>query len=214
MVNEVDFENPDTVHSVFEEIKNLNNNTGVYKLGWQGLNIMFQGGIRRGECIGVEALQHKYKTGTTLSIFSQIATLNTPIQTKEEIEAKKKPLLVRFSFEDNLTNNLQFIYQYLRANEGVSVTSKDFETISASEMTKYILSKLTATGFHIKMCRIDPNQWTYSSLVNKIIDCRYHKCPIRKIPYGYVMLINSHPHTPNRVAYPNYKHTLKLLLLS
>lgn len=187
MVNEVDFENPDTVHSVFEEIKNLNNNTGVYKLGWQGLNIMFQGGIRRGECIGVEALQHKYKTGTTLSIFSQIATLNTPIQTKEEIEAKKKPLLVRFSFEDNLTNNLQFIYQYLRANEGVSVTSKDFETISASEMTKYILSKLTATGFHIKMCRIDPNQWTYSSLVNKIIEYEAQGYAVHVLMVDYLL---------------------------
>ena len=41
-----------------------------------------------------------------------------------------------------------------------------------------------------------------------------YQASIRKIPYGYVMLINSHPHTPNRVAYPNYKHTLKLLLLS
>lgn len=170
VVNEIDFENPDSVTTVFEEVKSLNNNTGVYKLGWQDINIMTQGGFRRGESVGIEALQHKYKTGFSLSVFMQIPLHNTPIMTKEESEANKKPLLVRISFEDNLTNNLQFMYQYLKAIEGTPVSVKDFESLSASEMTEYILKKLTATGFHIKMRRVDPSQWTYSSLINYIIE--------------------------------------------
>lgn len=76
VVNEVDFENPESVNTVFEEVRNLNNNTGVYKTGWQAVNRMLQGGIRRGEAVGIEALQHKYKTGSSLSLYLQIALHN------------------------------------------------------------------------------------------------------------------------------------------
>lgn len=170
VVNELDFANPESVTTVFEEVKCLNDNTGVYKLGWQDINIMTQGGIRRGECVGVEALQHKYKTGFTLSMFMQMALYNTPIVTKEEKELNKKPLLLRISFEDSLTNNLQFMYQYLKATEGEPVAQKDFSMLSAEDMTKYVLAKLTATGFHIKMRRVDPSLWSYSSLINYVIE--------------------------------------------
>lgn len=169
LVNEVDFENPDSLNVVFDDVKNLNNNTGIYKTGWHAFNRMCQGGFRTsGEFILLAALQHKYKSGFTLSLFSQIATYNTPII--NERNAGKKPLLLRISFEDSLSNNLQFLYQYHKAAEGYPVTSKDFDSLSSKDMSEYILSKLTATGFHIKMLRVDPSQWTYTHLFNKIIE--------------------------------------------
>lgn len=187
VVNEIDFENPDSVATVFEEVKSLNNKTGVYKLGWQDVNKMTQGGIRRGECVGIEALQHKYKTGFTLSMFMQIALHNSPIMTKEELESNKKPLLVRISFEDNLTNNLQFMYQYLKAIENTPISIKDFETLSAKDMTEYVLKKLTATGFHIKMRRVDPSQWTYSSLINYIIELEAQGYSVHVLMCDYLL---------------------------
>lgn len=39
---------------------------------------MLQGGFRRGEFWLIPALQHKFKTGFSLSIFSQIALYNKP----------------------------------------------------------------------------------------------------------------------------------------
>lgn len=170
IVSEVDFENDESIETVFEDIKNLNSESGVYRLGWQDVNNQCQGGVRRGETVSVGALQHKYKTGWTLSIFSQIATLNKPLPTREEIEKGKKPLLLRISFEDNLTNNLQFLYQYLKANEGNIVHQKDFSRLSSGEMSKYVKQRLTATGFHVKMLRVDPTQWNYSALFNKVIE--------------------------------------------
>lgn len=187
LVNEVDFENPDSVFSVFEEVKNLNNNKSIYKTGWQALNKMTQGGIRRGEFVTIGALQHKYKTGFSLSLFMQIATLNAPIVTPEEKD--KKPLMLRISFEDSLTNNLQFMYQYLKAGDGETVNSKDFEDLDTKEMTKYILSKLTATGFNIKMMRVDPSQWTYSSVINKIIDLEAQGYALHTLMLDYVTLL-------------------------
>jgi hypothetical protein len=100
----------------------------------------------------------------------QVPLFNKPIVTPKELEEKRKPLLLRISFEDNLTNNLQFMYQYLKASVGIKVAKKDFLTLTAKEMTEFIIGKLTSTGFHIKMMRVDPSQWTYASVVNKIIE--------------------------------------------
>ena len=93
-----------------------------------------RGGIRRGEFVTMGALQHKYKTGSTLSMFMQIALHNQPIVTPEE--AGKKPLLLRISFEDSLTNNVQFMYQYLKAVDGEMLKPKDFEYLDSKDMTQ------------------------------------------------------------------------------
>ena len=187
LVSEVDFESPESVTTVFDEVKNLNNEAGVYRLGWQGVNKMLQGGIRRGECMGVEALQHKYKTGSTLSMFCHIALHNIPITTKEEAEGNKKPLLLRISFEDSLSNNLQFMYQYLKSVDGEQVGMKDIANLSAKDMTQYTLSRLTKTGFHIKMLRVDPNQWTYSSVMNKVIELEAQGYAIHVLMLDYML---------------------------
>lgn len=189
VVGELDFDNPDSVDVVFNEVKNLNSNTGVYRFGWQAANRMTQGGTRRGETVGVGALQHKYKTGFTLSSFCQFATLNKPIMTKEEIEQGKKPLLLRISFEDNLTNNLQFMYQYLKANEGTPVSAKDFADLTTEELREYITIRLTATGFKIKMRRVDPSQWTYSSLINYMIELEAEGYSVHLLMVDYLFMM-------------------------
>lgn len=189
VVNELDFENPESVEVIFEEVRNINNNNGVYKLGWQGVNKMTQGGIRRGEAVGVEALQHKYKTGSTLSMFMDIAIYNKPIVTEKEKQTNKKPLLLRISFEDSLTTNLQFMYQYLKEAEGVHVHKKDFEEIPASEMKDYVIRRLSATGFSIKMRRVDPSQWTYTALLNYIIELEAQGYAVHVLMVDYLLMM-------------------------
>lgn len=189
VVNEVDFENQDSITTVFEDVKNVNGNSGVYRFGWQGLNRILQGGIRLGESVGLEALQHKGKTITSLSMFMQIAALNNPIMSDEDREAKKKPLLLRISFEDSLTTNLQFMYSYLSACEGNHVSKKDFETLTASDMSKYVLKRLTATGFHIKMMRVDPSQWTYVHIFNKVIELEAQGYKVHVLMVDYLLMM-------------------------
>lgn len=189
VVGELDFDNPDSVDVVFNEVRNLNSNSGVYRFGWQGMNRMSQGGTRRGETVGVGALQHKYKTGFTLSSFCQFATLNSPIMTEKEVLEGKKPLLLRISFEDNLTNNLQFMYQYLKANEGTPVSAKDFADLTTEELREYITKRLTATGFKIKMRRVDPSQWTYLSLLNYIIELEAEGYSVHLLMVDYLFML-------------------------
>ena len=119
----------------------------------------------------------------------QIALYNKPIVTKEEVEAGKKPLLLRVSYEDSLVANLQFMYQFLQNQNNVSVTKRDFETLPAAEMSKYVLEKLTATGFHIKMMRVDPGQWTYSHLFNKIIELESQGYAVHLLMVDYLLMM-------------------------
>lgn len=190
IVNEMDFDNVDSVNTVFEEVKNLNSNKAIYKTGFQALNRMLQGGIRRGEtgnCGG--ALQHNYKTGFSTSLFVSIATNNAPIVTKEEAEQNRKPLLVRISFEDSLTNNTQFIYQYLKANAGEIVKPKDFETLDTKEMTKYIMERMTATGFSVKMMRVDPSQWSFADVFSKIYEYESQGYAVHVLQLDYISML-------------------------
>ena len=187
MVNEIDFSNPDSLNVAFEEVRNLNNNKSIYKFGIQDFNTMCQGGIRRGEYMSIGALQHKYKTGFSLTAFMDVAINNVPIVTPEEKD--KKPLLLRISFEDSLTNNLQFMYQYLKACDGEFLSAKDFEGLTPEEMTAYIIPKLSATGFHIKMMRVDPSQWSYSSVINKIIELEAQGYAVHLAMLDYALLL-------------------------
>ncbi len=189
VVSEVDFESHSSVETIFQEVKNINNSNGIYKFGWKGINRLLQGGIRLGETIGLEALQHKGKTITSLSLFMHIALFNKPIMTKEDIETKKKPLLLRISFEDSLTSNLQFCYEYLKATDGTPVTKKDLETLSSNEMAAYAIPKLTSNGFHIKMIRVDPSQWSYTNIFNKIIELEAQGYKLHVLMVDYLLMM-------------------------
>ncbi len=179
LIDDIDLGDEGSVSTVFKEIQDNSTSKTVLKFGWQALNKMLQGGIRRGEFMTVGALQHQYKTGVTLSMFIQIAKYNIPIM----IDATKKPLLLRISFEDSLTNNLQFLYQNLKENElGVRVKVND---VPVEEMSSYVKTKMQINGYHIKMMRVDPTKWSYREICNKVIEfeSQGYECHLLMIDY-------------------------------
>ena len=112
VVSEIDLTDNDSTAKVFEQIQDNRKGTGILKTGWKGINRMLQGGFSRGDTVVVGALQHKFKTGFTLTLFKQIALYNKPYT----INPEKKPLLVRISVEDDITTNLKFLYKSLYEN--------------------------------------------------------------------------------------------------
>jgi hypothetical protein len=137
-----------------------------FQFGWQDINGMFNGMLRRGECFVLHALQHNYKTGFSLSMFVQAALFNTP----KMIDPTKKPLLLRISFEDAATLNLQFIYKYLYENEtGHIIDEIDVAKLEPKVIAKFVKERLMKTGFHIKILKIDPLGWTINDLFNKVL---------------------------------------------
>jgi hypothetical protein len=163
IVNEIDMNDDAGVEALVGEVTEMNDGNGLMVLGLQGLNRMFQGGLRRGEEVLLGALQHNYKTGLSLTIFKQIALYNKPYM----IDETKKPLLVRISFEDGLANNFQFLYQSLWENE--HGTKADMTNLSDKEVARYVQDKLRVNGYNIKMIRVDPTKWSYIDIINKLM---------------------------------------------
>jgi hypothetical protein len=183
VITDLDLGDDGAVREIFTEIQEIDNGDGMMKLGWQDVNDMTQGGFRRGEFIIVPGLQHKYKTGMSLSVFAHIAQYNVPYM----IDPAKKPLLLRISFEDNLVSNLEFLYRKLKFDEtGVDVEVKN---ISVDEMSSYIQQRLRVNGYHIKFMRVDPTQWTYKNICNKIIEYEAQGYEIHVCMVDYVGML-------------------------
>lgn len=184
IVGEVDIESDESVQNIFGSVKDRNTGTAVLKTGWQALNRALQGGIRRGEFLLLPAsLQHKYKTGFSLSVFGQLARYNKPT-TKDP---NKKPMLLRISFEDSLESNMQFLYQqikYTETKEPVDITG-----LRKEEMAGFVRSRLQANGFHVRFLRVDPTQWTYRHICNKVLEYEAQGYEIEVLMLDYLPMV-------------------------
>lgn len=152
------------IKSLFVISKDLDDERGVLRFGWQGLNRMLQGGIRRGSMTMASGLQHNFKTGFNLSTFKHVALYNKPLVFKEG----KKPLLLRITLEDPLTLNLPFLYRNIYENKTGELA--DIKNKPVEEVGKYIVDQLSVNGFEIMMLQVDPSGWSYRSLFDKIIE--------------------------------------------
>lgn len=183
VVTDIDVGDDTAMRSIFSDVRTSSNGDGIMKTGWRRFNDMLQGGFRRGEFTMIGALQHKYKTGFTLSLFEQVAMFNTPYM----LDSNKKPLLLRISFEDDLNLNMQFMYQYLKYNETKEPVS--IKDIGTDEMAEFVRDKLRINGYHIKLMRVDPSQWTYRNICNKIIELEAQGYEIHMLMLDYLAML-------------------------
>ena len=180
---EVDLGDESSLGTVMTEIKEDTTFKGKLKTGWHALNRMTSGGFKRGEFITIAALQHQYKSGFTTSLFAQIAMNNIP----QMIDESKKPLLVLFSLEDDLSVGINFLYKYLYYNEFKE--APDLNNVTPEEASNYIKDKLSINGYHIKMLRIDPTNWSYTQLFSKVIEYEAAGYEIHAAFIDYLSLI-------------------------
>lgn len=164
IMDELDFADAENSAAVIGRVKNIHEEGGRLITGWKELNDMTQSGFRRGETVMINALQHKYKSGFTQSLFAQMSLHNKP----ELYDKTKKPLNVLFSFEDDAEIISEFLYRYLYFNE--NDTLPDIKNTTAEEISRYIKEKLSVNGFHVKIYRINPSEWTYKHMFNKILE--------------------------------------------
>lgn len=164
VVASIDIGDEDSTKEIFKTVNENSSGKAVLRSGLKGFNELLQDGFRRGETWVIGALQHNFKTGFSLTLFKQIAKYNKPVMR----DVTKKPLLLRISFEDEIDKNLQWLYQSLyenETNEKCIMGATDVAT-----MAKYIKERLEVNGYHIKMLRVDPTQWTYMHICNYITE--------------------------------------------
>lgn len=167
LIREVNFGNEAELVAAFEDVKIGMSEEGIYRTGWQALNRMLRGGFRSATASTVGALNHNYKTGFTMSIWMQLVRFNKPL--KQEKNPTRKPMAARVSLEDSLELNLQFMFQYLKANEGIVLRPQEVEAFNEEEMARYTKESMEATGFSIHMSRVDPSNWGIQDLMSYII---------------------------------------------
>lgn len=184
IVGEVMLSDTDRVESVFKQAKELNNSGGIMQLGWQAINRMLQGGLRRGEEVVVGALQHNFKTGFTLSMFKHIPLYNKPYL----LDIKKKPLLIRISFEDPLSLNFPFLFRNIKENKTLEVAS--VENTSEQEMAKYIVEELSINGYEILMMHVNPSLWGYRDIQNFVLQKEAEGYEIHLLMLDYLNMIS------------------------
>jgi len=164
IIDKVNLDDPNTLEEIYKRAREEHDGTAILKTGWEVLNKTLQGGFRRGEFVTLAALQHNYKTGMGLSLFAQIAMCNKPSMINED----RKPLLLRISLEDELHHNFSMLFTYLKyaeTRENVDPYQYDYK-----EMTSYVKEQLEINGYHIKMLRVNPSEWTYRNLLDVILN--------------------------------------------
>lgn len=193
VVSHVSFDEVGTLTEVYKAVQEQANGSTILQTGYQGINRMLQGGFRPGEQVVIGALQHKYKTGFTLSLFKHFALYNKPAMR----DPSKKPLLLRISFEDDIKNNMRFLYSSLKENEtGQAVTDKELEILSPEEISLYVQEKMRANGYHVEMLRVDPTRWTYMDICNKVLEYEADGYEVHVLMLDYLYMIPTTGCTP------------------
>lgn len=181
IAEEVIFERRETVEKVFQNVKDMASGESVLMLGWQGINNMYQGGLRPGDSLVIGALQHNGKTKVSLDAFCDISRFNTPVLK----DPTKKPLLVRISFEDSVELNLQALYTRLYEEE--TGKKADINAVDKEVLTDYVVSRMQATGFTIRLLRVDPTQWTYTKMLEKILQYEAEGYEVKLLMCDYLL---------------------------
>lgn len=181
--DEVDFDKIETVQAVTDKVAAIEEGTLVWSTGWQDFNDMFQGGFREGETHCCGALPHNDKTGTTLTLFKQLAIYNEPRVRKEG----KKPTLVRLTFEDPMTNNMNYLYKNIMHNRTGDVI--ETKGIPSSEIADTVAKELTSRGFSIRMAYVDPSDWSYRSLQNYVLKLEAEGHDVQVLMVDYLSMI-------------------------
>jgi hypothetical protein len=164
IVDNVDLGDDSNLMETIKKAKASNEGGSVLKTGWKEWNKATGGGHRRNEMCMIGALQHKYKSGTSQSLFMHFPMYNKPVMDNKD----KKPLILYISGEDNTTTMIQFIYKKLYYDE--HGTLPNFNEVSDEEITKYIKYKLGVNGYHVKIIKVVPENYTYRKLFNLILD--------------------------------------------
>jgi len=154
----------DQVRELFQQVTGDNQQSALLKLAWPDINDMLQGGIRRGAFVNIYALQHNYKSGMLRTIFAQALRCNKPVM----LDPSKKPLMVYISLEDDSVINMEFLYSYLYYSEFRKLPS--IADIDPAEAVEYVKSHLCVNGYHIKMLRVNPSEWTHRHIFNKVME--------------------------------------------
>lgn len=187
LVESVDFSDMTSLQEAFKTAVESISPEGIIRFGWQGMNRMFgeYGGARRGEMIVIGALQHSFKSGTSLEMLKSAALYNRPYM----LDPNKKPLLLRLSFENSAMTDIIHLYRSLIEPE---IDSKvDQSSIDPIEAAIYVNEKLSVNGYHVKIDHYDPSEFTIFDLADVIEKYENEGYEIHMLNIDYLAMMST-----------------------
>ena len=185
VLKRVNFTSEECLSDIIKHGRSLTSTESCLKTGWQCLNRMTgeHDGLRRGEFVLIGALQHKNKSGFTLSLFKDIA-LNNEAKT---FDPNKKPMLLHFTAENEAElNTLQLYAQFFEQE-----FDKPFDpTTDEKEVARYVASKFAINGWHAEMLRINPSEFTYHDIFDIISAYEADGYEIAAVVFDYLNMIS------------------------
>lgn len=182
IVDEIDIVDDNSMENALTKVKLQSDGSGRLTTGWKELNTMLNGGFIKGETVLTSALQHNFKSGFLRSIFAQVSSLNTPIMTNPS----KKPLNVFISFEDNTDVITEFFYKYLYFDKNPGLQTIDISNVDNKEISSFIRNELTKTGYHVKIIRVNPSEWTYRDIFTKVMEYESNGYEVHMVVIDYL----------------------------
>jgi hypothetical protein len=186
MMGSVDFGNTDEVGQYFTDVKTLLSTEGALRSGWKGLNRMLGkvGAFKRGEFVLISALQHHFKSGFMLSLLAQFCLFNKPWLRDKTLT----PLILFVTFENEIPDNLLWLYTYLKESEtGQPVVAGD---IDINEASAYVSARLRESGFEVKMERFDPTEFTAAGFTQFLDGLRAEGYEIQALLIDYLNMLS------------------------
>lgn len=100
---------------------------------------------------------------------------------------KKKPLAIRISAEDEITDNMQKLFEDTYFNvEGKPAVAADFSDV---EMASYVRKHLLRNGWHAHFERINPSEWTYRNIIQRVLDAEAEGYEVKIFMLDYLGMI-------------------------
>jgi len=159
---------------------------GMIKTGLVGLNRGCGGfGYRRGEFVNFGGLPHQYKTGILNDCVRWACIHNEPYM----LDEKKKPLVLRISFENQPDQDLPLIYKSLVEHE--TRQSVDVKNVDPDKATDYIIEKLGVNGYTFDMLCYDANVFKVYDVLDVLEDYAREGYEIHLVAIDYLELIAS-----------------------
>lgn len=187
LVESVDLANLESLQDAFKTAIESISPEGIIKFGWQGFNRMFgeYGGARRGEMIVIGALQHSFKSGTSLEMLKAAALYNRPFMH----DPSKKPMLLRISFENSAMTDLIHLYRSLVEPEiNMKINQSEINPIEAAV---YVNEKLSKNGYTVKIDHYDPSEFTIFDLFDVIEKYENEGYEIHMLNIDYLAMMST-----------------------
>ena len=153
LVGSIDFEDETSIQEALYQGVSLVTEEGMLNTGFIGLNEALGGGISRGYYYDIAGLTHHYKSGHLLDLTLNVPMFNVPWLW----DKSKRPLILRFSFENTVDLDGTFLYQKLYAIQHKELIP--VKEIDIGVAKKSLKEHFNQNGYSAQILHYDPSSF-------------------------------------------------------